>query len=114
RNVYRTLLLVSQDVRPHDERNLGQDSFLGNGYSFQFDLYSFVLPGCSRAASPHLQLPKLSGARRRLPAKSEDSCHDVYRGAPFVPDPVFVQFLLQYVQGTESGAQPMESEYSRV
>jgi cytochrome c oxidase subunit 1 len=87
----RNLLLVPEDVRPHDERDPWEDSLLGDRSPVQFRLHPVVHPGCGWAAPAHLQLRALSPARDSGPAGAQGRRDDSGGDHAALPDPVHHQ-----------------------
>ena len=110
RHVRRDLLLVSQDVRPHDERDLGPGALLHYAGRDLRHLHADALFGYGGTASPVFAVH-----RTGLPASS-DSAEPIHhlRGDHHHLRPVHLcdQSILEHVQGTEGQRQSVGSDHA--
>ena len=107
-------VLVPQDVRPDDERDVGQDPLLGHDHPVQLHLHPHVHPGDVRRAPPHLRLHELPRPGEPAAAGAAHHVHGGTGGHAAVPVPVPVQLHLQHVQGQEGREEPVEVEHAGV
>src|SRR3989442_15378056 len=112
RRVRRDLLLVPEDVRPHDEHRARPPALLADVRVLQPDLLPDAHHRGRRPDAAHLQ----PDAVRVPPAPATlERIHHLQRAAPrHLPDPVRRQLFLVLVRGQEGAVEPLELEHARV
>src|SRR5207237_2146858 len=111
-NVRRDLLLVSENVRPHDEREPGQDSFLGYLSRRVRDLCSVSRDGNVWNAAALLAIWRIRVSEAFSPPGHIRHCGSDNHSAD--SDLVLLQFLLEHVQGQEGDRQSLGSDDARL
>src|SRR3989441_1270747 len=112
RRLRRDLLLVPEDVRPHDERDARQDPLRVHLHRLQLDLLPDAHPRRRRPHASHLR----SDAVRLPEAVPADEHVHHLRGAHPGRGPAdpHRQLLLEHVRGQGGGEEPVAREHARV
>ena len=110
RHVRRDLLLVPQDVRPHDEREMGTGALLPHARGNLCHLHAHALSGHGGTAAPLFPVHRVG-----LPA-APDSAEQVHylRGDHYYLRAVYLcdQSVLEHVQGAEGERQSVGSDHA--